>query len=490
MIPHSVENRRSPSSSNSPKARSPRRLSTKISSPKGKTEGGGGGGGGSNNSGGGLFPVKLHNLLDHAEKHGLQHIISWTDDGLAFVIHDTNKLVELLPLFFGQTKYRSFYRQMNMWSFERIQGDTTNDGAGVGVSVDIIKFRHPFFRKGQKHICQHMCREIFQQTNPINMKRNSATSSSSTSTTTTTTTATSNVAAGGGTKAAAGGRTNKEIDVASAAATRTEGDETSSGKVKSKRLLKRALSDQSPMGDTRKPRGGSSSTTTSTKHHPNKRRHSDRSDLKSLSSGGLLPGSPALRCASDSSLYQPPRMGSSSGGVGVGGGDTFLTNLEEPVDDDIFDEEGDLMEFEGRPFYFVDWEKEDTSNSRSLMESIHHATVPPQHSSSNVTQIPSPTPLPPTLPNIDVTVDRMSAGRLLSASPASTLPTTTTEAQFPPSMAASLSIQQQLQALYAIHNIPGNLLNTSSNPLQEQQQQQQQHDDEEEELDEFPTWSV
>jgi hypothetical protein len=62
----------------------------------------------------GRFPGKLHDMLDFADSHGLQHIISWTPDGRAFVIHDTEKLVSILPLFFSQTKYRSFHRQVSV----------------------------------------------------------------------------------------------------------------------------------------------------------------------------------------------------------------------------------------------------------------------------------------------------------------------------------------------------------------------------------------
>ena len=74
----------------------------------------------------GLFPCKLHDLLDYAESCGMENVISWTNDGRAFIVHDQDKLVEtLLPLFFGQTKYRSFHRQLNMWSFERAAASST-----------------------------------------------------------------------------------------------------------------------------------------------------------------------------------------------------------------------------------------------------------------------------------------------------------------------------------------------------------------------------
>jgi hypothetical protein len=60
-----------------------------------------------------VFPGKLHDMLDYAQSHGMQHIISWTTDGQAFMIHDAERLLMLLPLFFSQTKYRSFQRQVS-----------------------------------------------------------------------------------------------------------------------------------------------------------------------------------------------------------------------------------------------------------------------------------------------------------------------------------------------------------------------------------------
>ena len=136
----------------------------------------------------GLFPCKLHDLLDYAESCGMENVISWTNDGRAFIVHDQDKLVEtLLPLFFGQTKYRSFHRQLNMWSFERAAASsavaksqaaavaaaaarTSPSSASSGKTAEQIAaeqkkqiiFHHPFFLRGQKAVCQHMNREIFK----------------------------------------------------------------------------------------------------------------------------------------------------------------------------------------------------------------------------------------------------------------------------------------------------------------------------------------
>jgi hypothetical protein len=65
------------------------------------------------------------------------------------MVHDPERLLEILPIFFGQTKYRSFQRQLNMWHFERIL-----DGPYKGAFV------HPFFVRGNKSSCARMSRHI------------------------------------------------------------------------------------------------------------------------------------------------------------------------------------------------------------------------------------------------------------------------------------------------------------------------------------------
>ena len=77
------------------------------------------------------------------------------------MVNDPKKIVELLPRFFSQTKFRSFQRQLNMWHFERIL-----KGPQKGA------FRHPLFRKDNKKLCARMSRNIKDnqwklQSNPI-----------------------------------------------------------------------------------------------------------------------------------------------------------------------------------------------------------------------------------------------------------------------------------------------------------------------------------
>eukprot|EP00980_Cylindrotheca_fusiformis_P014785 scaffold4026_cov117-Cylindrotheca_fusiformis.AAC.20 len=95
------------------------------------------------------FPGKLHDMLAYMDRHDIRGIISWNNDGRSFTIHDPGNLVKILPIFFEQTKYRSFRRQLNMWHFKRILDGPNKDG-----------FYHPFFVRGDKDLCAYMHRDV------------------------------------------------------------------------------------------------------------------------------------------------------------------------------------------------------------------------------------------------------------------------------------------------------------------------------------------
>jgi HSF-type DNA-binding len=102
------------------------------------------------------FPERLHTMMTYVENKGLESIVSWVDNGRALQVNNSKRLVEeILPLFFNQTKYRSFQRQLNTWSFERILCGC-NRGA----------FQHPYFIKGRIDLCQHQTRHTFQGSKP------------------------------------------------------------------------------------------------------------------------------------------------------------------------------------------------------------------------------------------------------------------------------------------------------------------------------------
>mmetsp|Transcript_22084 Transcript_22084/g.50520 ORF Transcript_22084/g.50520 Transcript_22084/m.50520 type:complete len:315 (-) Transcript_22084:210-1154(-) len=71
------------------------------------------------------FPFKLYELLEYASNHGLASIV-WAHDGEAFEIIDADALMDdVAPLFFKQTKFRSFTRQLNLWGFNRVEDSKT-----------------------------------------------------------------------------------------------------------------------------------------------------------------------------------------------------------------------------------------------------------------------------------------------------------------------------------------------------------------------------
>ncbi|KAK1732904.1 heat shock factor family protein [Skeletonema marinoi] len=68
------------------------------------------------------FPFKLYEMLEYACDSEFISSLSWSADGSAFVIHDKDVMMNgLAPMFFKQTKFRSFTRQLNIWGFVRTE---------------------------------------------------------------------------------------------------------------------------------------------------------------------------------------------------------------------------------------------------------------------------------------------------------------------------------------------------------------------------------
>jgi hypothetical protein len=109
-----------------------------------------------------LFPEKLHCMLEYAEDQGLHDILTWTGNGLAFIVHEPDMLtMTILPIFFGATKYRSFVRQLNNWSFHRCTGYSACHNNNSNSSSTI--FEHPYFIRGKKSLCENLTRESFKR---------------------------------------------------------------------------------------------------------------------------------------------------------------------------------------------------------------------------------------------------------------------------------------------------------------------------------------
>jgi len=94
------------------------------------------------------FPWKLFEMLERSETDEFSHLVGWMPgdtstcftEGACFKVHDTDNFVKkVMPIFFKQTKYKSFQRQLNLYSFLRIDAGP-NKGA----------YRHPSFLRGRK----------------------------------------------------------------------------------------------------------------------------------------------------------------------------------------------------------------------------------------------------------------------------------------------------------------------------------------------------
>ncbi|CEP01281.1 HSF-type DNA-binding domain-containing protein [Plasmodiophora brassicae] len=66
------------------------------------------------------FLTALWDMVDSPENVNL---ISWSQEGRSFVVHDPNGLEELLPQYFKHNRFTSFIRQLNMYQFTRIVTD-------------------------------------------------------------------------------------------------------------------------------------------------------------------------------------------------------------------------------------------------------------------------------------------------------------------------------------------------------------------------------
>lgn len=73
-----------------------------------------------NNRGDGTYVLRLHEMLEDAEKEGHQHIVSWQPHGRAFRVHREKEFVEkIMPRYF-KAKMGSFLRWCRAWGFVRM----------------------------------------------------------------------------------------------------------------------------------------------------------------------------------------------------------------------------------------------------------------------------------------------------------------------------------------------------------------------------------
>lgn len=96
------------------------------------------------------FPFKVHALLDDVEREGLGDVVSWFSHGRAFRIHSSTEFAaSILPKYFGDTKYKSFQRQLNIYGFRRIADK---------LSPEFGAYYHKLFVRGGRELSLQMTR--------------------------------------------------------------------------------------------------------------------------------------------------------------------------------------------------------------------------------------------------------------------------------------------------------------------------------------------
>jgi HSF-type DNA-binding len=95
------------------------------------------------------FPSILHLILARADDEGYSHIISWQSHGRSFMVHDRERLVtDVMPLYFRQTRFASFQRQLNLYGFIRIATKGPDYGG----------YYHLSFLRGRPDLCENIQR--------------------------------------------------------------------------------------------------------------------------------------------------------------------------------------------------------------------------------------------------------------------------------------------------------------------------------------------
>jgi len=90
------------------------------------------------------FPQRLMEILFNEEN---SDIISWLPHGRGFMIYQKKRFAsEIMPKYFKKSKFTSFTRKLNRWSFTRI-----TRGPETGA------YYHEFFQRGNLRLCMQMC---------------------------------------------------------------------------------------------------------------------------------------------------------------------------------------------------------------------------------------------------------------------------------------------------------------------------------------------
>ena len=80
-------------------------------------------------------------MLEDAADSSFEHIVSWLPDGKSFVVHDKNAFVsQIMPVYFGkQNRWKSFLRQLNLYSIRRIGPTPTSASASESENFQVFQ---------------------------------------------------------------------------------------------------------------------------------------------------------------------------------------------------------------------------------------------------------------------------------------------------------------------------------------------------------------
>lgn len=97
------------------------------------------------------FPQLLYAMLETAalrDGSGCSNSVTWLAHGHAFKILDQREFIEVtVPMFFKQTKIRSFYRQLNLWGYKRVSS-----------GIDVGAYYNKHFVRGRPEKMKEMVR--------------------------------------------------------------------------------------------------------------------------------------------------------------------------------------------------------------------------------------------------------------------------------------------------------------------------------------------
>ena len=89
-----------------------------------------------------LFIEKLFDVVSDPEN---SEILSWNEEGDGFIITDLQQFeAQILPVYFGDIRYNSFLRQLNMYYFEYVKDH--DEGYKLFTNPQFLKGRQDLLR--------------------------------------------------------------------------------------------------------------------------------------------------------------------------------------------------------------------------------------------------------------------------------------------------------------------------------------------------------